>query len=91
MRLGRGVVIVEGAFHPSAGSIRNPQLGDGEGLVLEVRDVDAAAAAKAVRRYPDDVEIVDGAHVQHTLLLAERERLMTKLAELEDELVSSAG
>lgn len=41
VRLGEGVVIVEGAFRPSAGSVKNPALfrDDDPAVIVEVRDV----------------------------------------------------
>jgi hypothetical protein len=56
--LGEGVVLVEGHFRSSGGSMRHPAVGEVAGVVLEVRDVPQALAEEAVAEHPNAVEIV---------------------------------
>jgi hypothetical protein len=44
VRLGEGVIIVEGGFRSSAGSAKHPSIGYFEGTILEVRDVPRSLA-----------------------------------------------
>jgi len=58
VRLGRGVVVLEGEFASSGGSRRNPQIGSVDGIVIEVRDVPRNLADEAIRKHPNSVKIV---------------------------------
>lgn len=80
--LAPGVVIVDGEFPYSGGSVRNPRLG-GSSVVLEVRDIPRAAAESA------GLEIVDEAQSKRESLEAERATLLARLAEIDAELVSA--
>lgn len=75
VRLGEGVVIIEGGFPPSGGSVKNPRLDPEQGTVLEIRDVPAGHADVV----PED--IVDRS-VDVEALRAEREHLLARLAEI---------
>jgi len=49
VRLGVGVIVVDGEFPRSGGSAKHPALGISTGeVVVEIRDVDANIAAKMV-------------------------------------------
>lgn len=60
VRLGDGVVVVEGAFPRRAGSAKHPELG-GEGVVLEVRDVPRPAVPERPNVQIVAVEVPGGA------------------------------
>lgn len=79
VRLGEGVVIIEGGFTPGAGSNRYPALGPLPGTVLEVRDFPRAAVPT------DDpkITIMDQGAVDVAALSAERDRLLARLAEID--------
>ena len=47
VRLGRGVIILEGGFPDSGGSNRNPSLEPEKGTILEIRDVPLSLVQKA--------------------------------------------
>lgn len=73
VRLGEGVIVVEGKFDSSGGSRRNPRL-SGDKVILEVRDVPAGLVEEDERTC-----IVTAASWR-------RETLETRIAELEAEL-----
>lgn len=80
VRLGAGVVIVSGGFAASGGSVKNPGLAAKPGTVLEIRDIPRAALAGIPERYsPEVVEMT----VDRDALIAERERLVARLAEID--------
>jgi len=89
VRLPRGVVLIEGQFQGSGGSVRYPALDKLDGVVVEVRDLPRAAAAKAIADHPDAVTLVDAAAIDLVALRAERETLAARLAEL-DALLAAA-
>lgn len=75
VRLGEGVVIVEGGFPRSGGSVKYPQLRAESGTVLEIRDVPRTLVV-------DGEEIV-GETLDIEGLRAERERLAARIAEID--------
>lgn len=82
--LSAGVVVVGGAFAPSAGSRQHPALIDSdEAVTLEVRDlpVEALSAARELE-WTRPAESA-GAGPDRAALLAERNALLTRLAELD--------
>lgn len=81
--LAPGVVVAEGAFPGSGGSVRNPRLG-GFGVVLEVRDIPRAAAEAA------GLEIVSEAVSKRASLEAERAALLVRLAEIDAEMEAAS-
>lgn len=92
VKLGPGVVIVEGELAGSGGSVKNPRIGgqESEDVVIEVRDIPA--------EHPDltraDVEVLgqpDAADNDVEALLAERERLLARLAEIDAQLPEPPG
>jgi len=86
VRLGAGVVVVEGRF-PSSGGSRNYPAVDGEGVTVEIRDVPKSAVEALVTDYPDQAQIIaDPAPNRRTALEAEAVALRARLAEVEAEL-----
>lgn len=82
--LGDGVVVVEGQFPARGGSVKNPCLDyTGEGIVLEVRDVPAGAAALMAKQAGEAVTIVDADAPDREALTAERARLLARVAEID--------
>lgn len=60
VRLGEGVIILEGKFPASGGSRNNPSLFNyytNDEVTLEVRDIPKELAEKAAAKYPDAVTI----------------------------------
>lgn len=86
-KLGDGVILLSGRV-TSGGSMKNWRTYVIEGSVVEVRDVPRAAVADIDA---DDwaVEIVE-AEDKTSVLLAERERLLARLAEIDAELTITA-
>lgn len=76
-RLGDGVVLLAGGFTASAGSHNYIELGPRDGTVVEIRDVPRAMAVE------HGLEIVDNDEPDRDALLAERERLSARLAEID--------
>jgi len=61
VKLGAGVVLVEGEFRPRGGSSKYPSVfAHGESVLLEVRDVPLALALREQEANPDDVTILGG-------------------------------
>ena len=85
VRLAEDVVIIDGEFPASAGSVRYPAVIRGSWKVtIEVRDVpvEALAAEKELRFERIDAD----AQAQREALIAERERLIARLAEIDEAL-----
>lgn len=59
VRLGEGVIVIQGGFPNSAGSRRYPMLSAFEGTVLEIRDVPRELAEKKAKANPDEVVILE--------------------------------
>ncbi|MGW6203708.1 hypothetical protein ACWF9B_08690 [Streptomyces sp. NPDC055089] len=76
--LGEGVVVVQGGFKGSGGSMRNPTLNAKDNTVLEIRDVPRTA----VPTDDPDITVVDD-QVDVEKLTAERTRLLARLAEID--------
>jgi hypothetical protein len=73
VRLADGVILFEGEF---------PGRGDCDpGIVLEVRDVPTDQAARMVEAYK--ATILDGATLNREALLAERAKLLARVAEID--------
>jgi hypothetical protein len=92
VRLAEGVVVISGGFPASGGSVKNPRLTEEDGTVLEIRDVPLPVAQKMTEESKAAV-LVDAAAVERSALLAERDRLLTRLAEIDAKLseTGSAG
>lgn len=81
-RLGEGVIIIAGGFPSSGGSVKNPRLQAREDTVLEIRDLPAEHADLDDER----ITIVEDCGVQAAdadALLAEREQLLARIAEID--------
>lgn len=92
VRLGDSVVVVTGEFSGSGGSVKNPCLDfAGEHIVLEVRDVPEPMAEKMHTQAPDAVTILGSGTIDRAALLARREQLLTRVAEIDALLASSAA
>jgi len=85
-RLGNGVVVVSGGFR-SGGSAKNPTVDWDDDTLFELRDVPRSAAERAVTQAPEHVEITASSGVDYEALKAERQRLVARIAEI-DELLS---
>ncbi len=85
VRLPDNVVIVDGRFPARGGSRANPAIGECDGVVLEIRDLPVEALeAETTLAY----EIVDGDPL--AALRDERERLLARVAEIEQLLGGAA-
>lgn len=82
VRLGAGVVIIEGRFASSAGSMRYPSLGDVAGIVVEVRDLPQSVADRILATTPD-ATLVGGESERIEALRSERAALRARLAEVD--------
>lgn len=78
VQLGDGVILVQGGFPASGGSVKNVDLCPQESTVLEIRDVPAGHSDLK----DDDATIVDTT-LDRDALRAERERLVARLAEID--------
>lgn len=79
VRLGEGVILIEGAFKGRGGSVKYPAIDEIDGIVLEVRDVPAGHQDLE----DDGVEVVaDGNGPELDALEAERAQLVARLAEV---------
>lgn len=87
VRLGEGVIITHGSFQQSGGSSKNPRLGghEQESVMLEVRDVPAAHPELDTQHPHMTVEVIgqDEPADATDALLAERERLLARIAEID--------
>ncbi|MFC2623903.1 MAG: hypothetical protein ACFN0W_04760 [Propionibacterium acidifaciens] len=77
VHLADGVIVASGEFAASGGSMKRPAIGEAAGVVLEIRDVPARAAAR------EGLEIVEEQGADREALLAERERLAARIAEID--------
>ncbi len=82
VRFGPGVVVVEGGFASSGGSVKNPDINAKEGTVVEVRDVSPGVARKIVAEAPGAVIVGQDAQLRDGLA-AERARLVARIAEID--------
>lgn len=90
--LGDGVVVLDGAFPSSGGSVKNPRLDNRDPVVLEVRDLPLTVAQKMIAEGPTGTEIITDASVVRTALLAERAQLISRLRAVDGELgLDAAG
>lgn len=87
VRLGEDVVLISGKFSHRGGSMKYPEIGEADDVVLEVRDIPAGHADLD----DEDVELVGDAAVDVDALLAERERLLARLAEIDAQLPEPEG
>lgn len=78
-----GAIVVEGEFPSSGGSRNNPEPAPDYDVILE-----AEIPLNFYERHKDDLELVDELKQSKEKLLAEKERLEKRLAEIEEELKS---
>lgn len=81
VRLAANVVLISGGFAGYGGSIRRPELSELDDTVLEVRDVPALQAQRIVDEV-EGAEILGGGDSARAALVAEREALLARLAEI---------
>lgn len=79
VRLAANVVLVEGALAGSGGSMRYPTISASDEVVVEIRDIPRSSLS--IER-EQDYTIV-GEQIDADALLAERELLLTRLAEID--------
>lgn len=79
VRLGDGVVLIEGGFPSSGGSRQYPTVNAKAGTVVEIRDVPAGHSDLQA----DDVTVIDTS-IDRDALIAERDRLVERLAQIEE-------
>jgi len=82
VRLAANVVLVAGAFDYRGGSVRYPRIDASKDVIVEIRDIPRAALGT---EDPDKYEIVgeSPAEAARAALLAEREQLLARLAEID--------
>lgn len=86
VRLADGVVIIDGSFGSSGGSVRNPDLfghevrGATPTVTLEVRGFPASAVSMIPERFAPEIV---SRELDRDALAAERERLLSRIAEID--------
>ena len=83
VKLGEGVVLIEGSFNPSGGSIRYPSLDLDRGTIVEVYDV-PADHQDLTRDGVTTVQVQESELVDVDALMAERERIVARLNEINE-------
>ncbi|OXN01502.1 hypothetical protein [Bifidobacterium vansinderenii] len=78
VRLAGNAIIVHGEFAPSGGSMKYPDIGECDQVVIEIRDLPASALDMLE---PGRYELVDDDPI--TVLKAERQRLMDRISEID--------
>ena len=81
VRLANNVVIVKGEFAPSGGSVKYPQVGECDDVILEIRDLPATALDLLDK---SKYELIDGSPL--IALRTERQRLMERIADIDRQL-----
>lgn len=84
VRLADNVILIAGGFPESGGSAAHPRVNPDEGTKVRVKDVPMGLYER-VKDMPC-VELKDAAELHEAKLLAEKERLLARLAEIEAEL-----
>lgn len=79
VELGEAVQLDRGEFSRHCPG-RTPLVGGVAGVVVQVADVPAEVAWRALADHPDLVRIADRSLVDHDVLVAERDRLRRRLA-----------
>lgn len=82
VQLSQGVITVEGGFDYRGGSVARPEVAPLDGTVLEVRDLPRSVADRMAAECPDAVTIVGDVDGHREALLAERDSLLARLAEI---------
>ena len=78
-QLADGVVIIAGGYPSRGGSAKHPTLSPNDGTILEIRDVPAGHADLEM----EGVTVVNTS-IDKAALLAERDKLQSRLAEIEE-------
>ncbi|WP_094663499.1 hypothetical protein [Bifidobacterium tissieri] len=78
------MIIVNGRFADRAGSAKYPEVGDCDGVILEIRDLPASALTLLDQ---DKYELVNDDSDPLAALREERQRLMTRIAQI-DKIIS---
>lgn len=87
VQLGTGVVVVEGHFSGMGGSHKNPALGNVDDVVVELRDF----PVEAIQRIEIPHQVMTEKTEQLVELRAERDRLQTRIAELNAAITALEG
>lgn len=89
VRLGTGVILLQGGFTASAGSVKNPDLGARENTLVEIRDV--PAAHPHLLDDEDIIDVIKDTSVNTDALRAERAQLQTRIEEINSILDAQAS
>jgi excisionase family DNA binding protein len=81
VRLAANVVLIEGKFPSTGGSMRYPNIDAGDDVIVEVRDIPRATLS--LEREQDYEIVGETTNVDVDALLAEREALLARLAEID--------
>lgn len=83
------VIILEGGFPNSGGSMKYPELRNEPGTVLEIKEVPLTLVEKAIEEYGSGVEIIEEEEVNVDELIKEKNRLLKRISEI-DSIISNA-
>lgn len=83
VKLHDSVIIIEGGFPSTGGSMKNPRLETNEGTVIEIKDVPIALYEKNSQEYLDCMTLVDKDNAYKEALLKEKEQILARLEEIE--------
>ncbi len=75
--------VISGGFPETGGSVKNPRPEWEDGTVMEVREVPESVARRLAEKHPDVVAIVGKTKTDRDALMAERERLLARIAEID--------
>ncbi|MDI9469028.1 MAG: hypothetical protein QM296_02360 [Bacillota bacterium] len=75
--------IVEGSFPEYGGSMRYPSLNWEDGTIMEAREVPESIALRLIEEQPDAITIIGETKTDRDALMAERERLLARIAEID--------
>lgn len=81
VRLAANVVLIEGKLPSTGGSMRYPNIDAGNDVIVEVRDIPRATLS--LEREQDYEIVGESSNVDVDALLAEREQLLARLAEID--------
>ena len=84
--LGDGVIVLEGGFHSSGGSVKNPRIDAKTGTILLIRDVPLPLFEKEKEKCGDCVEIVE--QNKNVEKIAELNKQFIREVKIRDEIVS---
>lgn len=87
VRLPKDVVVVSGMLKRHGGSVKNPRV-EAEDVIVEIRDLPRGALSI---EKPESYELVGAAAPTVEALQAERERLVSRIAEIDAQLAAARG